>query len=235
MIPQRSIPPLRRVRRQRLGVALLVVGLLAGCAALDPPREVPAEPELAWADLRERLDGISAWQAEGRLAVRTVDDGGNAGFTWRETDRDGFSLRLTGAWGQGVVRLSGNGQGARLETADDRIHYGHDAAVLLSDLYGWSIPVTGLRGWLIGLPAGGTDDDAQYTLDRFGRLATLEWQDWAIEYRRYRIVDDLDLPAELVARSTTLGMELRMAVDRWRIGTAVDPAPGRSTVPLIGG
>jgi len=216
------------MRRARVLCLLAGAVLLVGCAA--GPRPVPDEPEAAWEQNRAALAALERWRAEGRLAVRAPEGGGQARFTWRERGVDGFSLRLAGPWGQGAARLDGRGDRVLLQAADGRRFVGTDARELLAAVYGWDIPVAALRQWLIGLPT----DGSEYRLDRFGRVTSMQWNQWVLDYRRYRQRDGIDLPAVLMARRDTDGAQLRVAVDSWRLGDEVEPAPG-SPVPLIGG
>lgn len=218
--------------RRRFGIAVLLVGsaLLGACAT--GPRSVPEDREAAWSEQRQRLEALSGWRAEGRLAVRTRDDAGNANFVWVETADERFRLRLEGPLGQGGARLVVDGEQAVLTTGDGRRYTGRDAGRLLEALYDWDIPVSGLRQWLVGLP--GTDAD--YELDQFGRIAGLDWRGWHIEYRRYRQAGDLDLPATLVVTRTDSRTEIRVAIDQWE-PEAGDGSPSEddSTIPLMGG
>lgn len=216
------------MNRVRVFGLLAVVVLLVGCTTA--PRPVPDERQAAWAENRAALAGLEQWRAEGRLVVRAPEGGGQAHFTWREHGADGFSLRLGGPWGQGAARLDGRGDQVLLLAADGRRFVGPDARELLVSVYGWDIPVAALRRWLIGLPSDGAD----YRLDRFGRVASLQWRDWSLDYRRYRQRDGIDLPAMLVARRGGDGVELRVAVDSWQLGDVPGTAP-ESPVPLIGG
>ena len=208
---------------------MLVAALgVAGCAT--GPRPVPEDTEGAWRDHREQLRSLERWRAEGRLSVRTGTEGGQASFVWIEEGAGGFRLRLSGPWGQGGARLQGGGSRATLVAADGQRFVGRDARGLLSALYGWEIPVGPLRRWLIGLPT----DGAAYTLDRFGRLETLDWRGWRLDYGRYRRAGEFELPAVLKARHAATDTEVRVAVDAWRTDTEGTPAP-ESPVPLIGG
>lgn len=221
------------LRRCRILVVILGAALLPACGLLPEPRTVPDDRELAWMDLQDRLQALDGWQAAGRFNVQMADEGGSASFDWREHPDGRFSLRLSGPWGQGVARLSGDDDRVRLDTGNGHVVHGTDAALLLRDLYGWDVPVAGLRRWLIGLPTGDAGSDS-YSLDRFGRLEELRWRDWEIRYRRFGQVDDLDLPVNLIARRADGEARLRIAVDHWQPGE-VDPADGAgSGVPLIG-
>jgi outer membrane lipoprotein LolB len=219
--------------RRRCGwfvpVAVALV-LMAGCAT--GPRPVPDERTRAWAELRGELEALDQWQAEGRIVVRDGGDGTPAGFTWIEHPDGGFQLRLSGPWGQGVARLTGGAGRAELVTAEGARYTAVDAHQLLSDVYGWDIPVAGLRRWLLGLPG----PDAEHTLDRFGRLETLDWHDWRIKYGRYRLVENgLDMPAVLTAAKAGGDTEVRVAIHEWRLGSNKPDAPTRgSPIPLMG-
>lgn len=206
----------------------VAIAMLAGCAT--GPRAVPDERDDAWQQNRARLSALDQWRAEGRMAVNAANDGGQAHFTWRETEGDRYSLRLGGPWGQGAARLAGTGSRVELLAADGRRFVGPDARELLIAVYGWDIPVSALRQWLVGLPT----ENSEYRLDRFGRVVSLQWRDWSLEYRRYRQHDGLDLPAVIVAERAGDGLWLRVAVDRWHLSGDTVPVP-ESPVPLIGG
>lgn len=214
------------MRAALAGVVLAAV--LAGCAI--GPRAVPDERRAAWDALRDRLEAIEGWRAEGRLSVRMGADGGQAGFTWYERRADGYRVELRGPWGQGAARLAGSDGRVELRAGGGRRFIGTDGRELLREIYGWDIPIAGLRRWLIGLPTA----EASYTLDRFGRLETLTWQGWRIEYVRHRQRDGLDLPAVLEARHASRDSELRIAVDEWYPDDGSRPARPDSPVPLIG-
>jgi len=216
--------------RCRIAVLCVCTTLLAACAT--GPRSVPGDREVAWSEQRERLEALSGWRAKGRLAVRTPDDAGNANFVWVEAGDEHFRLRLEGPLGQGGGRLVVDGEQAVLTTGNGQRFAGADAGRLLDELYGWDIPVTGLRHWLLGLPGA----DADYELDRFGRITNLDWRGWRIEYRRYRQVGDLDLPATLVASNADSATEIRVAIDQWEPQSNEQaPSEEGSTVPLMGG
>ncbi|MEX0607430.1 MAG: lipoprotein insertase outer membrane protein LolB [Halofilum sp. (in: g-proteobacteria)] len=216
-------------RTPRLAALCALLLALGGCAI--EPRTVPDERDEAWEALRAELDRLEHWRAEGRLVVREGRDGTPANFTWIERADGSFELRLAGPWGQGAARLSGGSGRAVLVTADDLRYTARDAQRLLARVYGWDIPVAALRQWLIGLPG----PEAEYTLDRFGRLETLQWGDWQIAYGRYRLADEgLDMPAVLTASHVSGGNELRVAVQSWQLGEPA-PSPSRSPVPLMGG
>ncbi len=227
--PGHTGPPAHRASWYVLGPLALLLAL-AGCAI--EPRPVPDERRQAWEALRTQLEELDHWRAEGRLVVRQGRDGSPAHFTWIERSDGSFDLRLSGPWGQGAARLRGGRGGAVLVTADELRYTARDAQRLLARVYDWNIPVTGLRQWLIGLPG----PEADYTLDRFGRLEMLDWRNWHIEYGRYRLSDEgLDMPAVLTATRAGGDSEIRVAIQSWRVSPDTPQESPRSPVPLMGG
>ncbi len=208
-------------------VATALAVLLAGCAS---PRQAPSDRESAWQERRARLQALHDWHADGRLSVRFDGDGGQANFSWAQSG-DAYRLRLTGPWGQGGAVLEAGGGAAELDAGEGRRYRGASARALLASVYGWDIPVAGLRYWLVGLPGDGND----YRLDRFGRLARVTWNDWEIVYEAYRRIDGVELPTAIRVRRNA-DTEVNVAIDEWRLGGAggdngddID-----SPVPLMG-
>ncbi len=208
-------------------VAIVLVAVLAGCAS---PRQAPPDPESAWQQRQGRLQALEHWQADGRLAVRLEADGGQAGFSWTQAGPD-YRLRLTGPWGQGGAVLEvGEGE-AVLDAGEGRRYRGRSARALLASVYGWDIPVAGLRYWLVGLPGEGDD----YSLDRFGRLERVRWRGWQITYASYGRIEDVSLPTDIrVSRGANT--EVKVVIDEWSLDSAGDDDGEQieSPVPLMG-
>jgi len=69
---------------------LLLLALLAGCAGRPPALT--------------SLDGQQYWQAEGRLALKSGQGGGNLNFTWAQLGEH-YRLALSGPLGVGNTEL----------------------------------------------------------------------------------------------------------------------------------
>lgn len=213
----------------RLTLAVVALALLlAGCAST---RQAAPDPESTWQERRARLQALDEWQADGRLSVRVERDGGQANFTWIQAGGT-YRLRLTGPWGQGGAVLEAGQGAAELDAAEGRHYRGANARSLLASVYGWDIPVGGLRYWLVGLPGEGNE----YSLDRFGRLDRLTWNEWEIVYESYRRIQGVELPTDIrVERDAET--RVNIAIDEWGVGgDASDDGDGiDSPVPLMGG
>lgn len=181
--------------------------LLAGCAA-TPELPPVADPSQAWADHQRRLAGVAAWQLGGRIAIRTEDEGWQAGIDWRQQEQ-AYLIQLTGPLGQGSLRLEGDGRLVTLSSGEDTL-VDEDAEALLYRQMGWRVPLAALRYWALGLPAPGA---AEQELNPQGMLARLHQAGWTIEFRDYVHRGELTLPGRLFISNHRA--QVRLVVDRW--------------------
>ena len=199
------------VSLSRLPLLLALAGnlLLAGCAT--PPSLPPAAGEARWQAHRAQVEALAAWQARGRVGVQAGDEGWQAAFDWRQQG-ERFDIRLSGPFGRGVLRLSGDGEVVVLERGGQPPRLAASAERLLGEETGWRLPVSGLGYWLRGVPRPGSRE--RHRLDAQGRLAELEQDGWRIRFRRYRSVDGLELPDRLTLVQPDL--RVKLVVQAWR-------------------
>lgn len=184
---------------------------LSGCAT-RPPRP-DAALERAWLEHAASIDRIDQWRADGRVAIRVAQQGWTASFGWRQA-QDRFDIQLAGPFGQGVVELAGDRAGAELIRSDRSRQQAANAEELLAAQTGWRLPVSGLRHWILGVPA--PNRPAQRTLDADGRLASLQQDDWDIEYEGYQQVGGRDMPRKL--RLVNGDVLVRLVIAQWQTG-----------------
>jgi outer membrane lipoprotein LolB len=179
-------------------------------------RPPEAQLERLWQEHAAALQPVSHWDLRGRLAVRTDERGGQASLSWQRTDLR-HAIRLNGPLGRGVVRVTQDQDGARLEDADGRVYEAANAEQLLVFYTGWQLPIAHLDWWLRGLPVPGVA--ATRELDGAGRLKSLRQQGWALQYQEYIRADRLDLPSRLTLvrepADGVPGLEARFVIDRW--------------------
>ena len=177
--------------------------LLAACAAPQPRPAGPVEP------LTE------PWRAQGRLAVTVDEEAWHGSFTWRE-ETHRRRVEMSGPLGQGTIRLTEDADGATLELSGDETVTGSDAASLLQEHAGWSLPVDGLRYWIAARADPGRPAETRHDAD--GRLASLDQDGWTVDYGRYREVMGHLLPHRLSLRRP--GLKVKLAIDQWSVGPA---------------
>ena len=187
-------------------VACLVA--LSGCASSRPVIDLP---ELTtWELRREVLGSISDWEFKGRIAVKAGDEGFNGKFLWAQT-ADDFHATVGGPLGIGTVRIEGDDRAFVLTDEDGVETLLTDPETELYDRYGWTIPVSSLRYWALGIPD--PHRSAVTELDTAGRLVSLEQGNWLVTISRYRDSAGQSLPHTLTAINPDT--RVRMVIDTW--------------------
>lgn len=189
----------------RAGCALL--GLLAlGACSHVPQRAAPPPADAA------ALAAVDQWQASGRIAVRTGQDGFNASFDWRQAGTDA-ELGVRGPFGAGAARLTVGPDRIRIESGSEPpldVPAPFDALEpqLVARL-GFPLPLESLRYWMLGIPAP--------SLPAEGGAPAFDQSGWHVVASGFAAVDRAPggLPSRLeLTRGTT---RIRVIVDRWRM------------------
>lgn len=176
------------------GFALVLALLLAACA------------EMQFLLPLQDLD----FEINGRIALKYGDSAGTGNLAWRHAVRSDEML-LTSPLGQGLARITRDGEQITLTAQDGRQYQAADAETLTERVLGFRLPLVGLADWVRGraAPAPAPAPTSQRR-DAEGRLLELEQAGWQIEYQEY----DRDRPMRLRVRYP--GLELRLAISEWR-------------------
>ncbi len=185
--------------------AILFVG---GCAATRPSVDLPDITD--WETRQAVLSGVSDWAFKGRIAVKAGDEGFNGKFDWTQTGDD-FYATVGGPLGIGTVIIEGNDDVIELTDNDGVKTVLIDPDAELFRRYGWTIPVSSLRYWALGIPD--PSHSAQTQFDDAGRLIHLEQSHWRVSITRYRDAAGQQMPRTLTASNPDT--RVRMVIDRW--------------------
>nr|VFJ88135.1 MAG: outer membrane lipoprotein LolB [Candidatus Kentron sp. H]VFJ90142.1 MAG: outer membrane lipoprotein LolB [Candidatus Kentron sp. H]VFJ96500.1 MAG: outer membrane lipoprotein LolB [Candidatus Kentron sp. H] len=193
----------------RLILAVLPAVLLTACAMMPKlPWLTGADIDPAWRVQSDRLRNIRAWSVTGRIALHAEDEAWHARMHWRQ-QADDYRIRFNAPLAAGAAEITGGPDGVTLRTTDGRNLSAPDPESLLSHVMGWSIPVSGLRYWILGRPEADTPI-ARLKVDTEGRLIRLEQSGWAIRYLDYRGVEGFQLPAGLILENPHLTARIRI-------------------------
>ncbi|MBK7115979.1 MAG: outer membrane lipoprotein LolB [Proteobacteria bacterium] len=200
--------------RMRLAFGvLLAFALLAACAT-RPPAIVLLDPARQAALLRE----LPAYTLEGRVAVRSGEEGWQASVRWRQRG-EVSEVRLSGPFGAGALQLRFDGAGLTVTTSNGQVLAGDDATLALRQQLGFDPPLAELRRWLLA-DAAPPEASARVEVGANGRPATLQQQDWQIAFEDYRAQTvkgaTVQMPRRIIA--TRADVRLRLVVDRWQLG-----------------
>ena len=202
---------------RRAATAWLVMGaaLLAGCETLMeifPSEPDAAAPDTTWQAHARELSRFQNWSMLGVLAVRSGGDASRVTMRWRQT-RDSYLVRFMGPLGVGLLEIEGSATGAEARYPNGRRASAASPELLLEQEIGWTVPLQGLRYWIVGAPAPDSAT-SNMKLDDHGRLARLEQAGWTVVYERYGNLDDLALPERMRFSNETV--DATVVVRRWK-------------------
>jgi outer membrane lipoprotein LolB len=180
---------------------LFVLLMLGACATTSgvSVTQRPVQPEL------------SSYAFNGRVAVRHDGERSSAGVRWIHRGNTDEILLLA-PFGQTVARIYSDTQGVLLE-ASGKTYFEQDAETLTERVLGWHLPLSGMRFWVLALPAFGSDAVAERAEN--GQLKELRQDGWEISYTRYAAETVESLPLRMNLRRD--GMEMQLLIDEWEI------------------
>ena len=172
--------------------AAFAVLFLSACASLSTP---PAS--------------TNGYRLEGRISVRTSEQGFSGGIVWQSVGaRQDILLRTP--LGQGVAEVHVDETGASMTDSAGQQYRAATGDELVQQAIGAALPMAGLAHWLRGRPDPARPFTGQS--DGHGGWGGLEQDGWLIEYRQ--TFEASGLPKLLIARRNDL--EIRLVVDTWQ-------------------
>jgi outer membrane lipoprotein LolB len=197
---------------QLLLLLLALSSVFQGCRT--PPERLPdGASQLAWEQRIARLSGWAHWAFNGRVAIRHGDEGWQSGLNWRQ-DGDYFEIQVLDPLGRKVADIRGDSRGVHLTTSRGGNAQAADPESLMRQVLGWSLPLSGMRYWVLGVPDPGSGENS-LQLDQAGRLVHLAQGGWDVSYRRYSPVSPLDMPARMTFSNRDL--DIKLIVSDWEL------------------
>jgi outer membrane lipoprotein LolB len=189
---------------------LVLLFLLALTSACVGPRSLEL-PEMGdWESRQAVLSGMDEWEFAGRIGVSAGDEGFNGQLRWRQ-DGVVFRARINGPLGVGTVFINGDFRELTLTDRNGVVTELQDAEAELRQMYGWTIPVTSLRFWALGIPDPASPAETEFGED--GQLRRLAQRDWQVDITQYREGGGQLLPRRLNAVNDDV--KVRLVIDNW--------------------
>jgi outer membrane lipoprotein LolB len=192
-----------------LASALLVL-LLAACAGQQPRPPTAA----SWEEHSARLQALTHWTAEGKLALRSPEQSESASIRWQQ-EGDITRLYLSGPLGVAATSLYSDGRSLVIRRGEEVSTWALDDTEALELRTGWDLPLQSLPYWIKGIPAPGLDiQEAQQGPDP-ALLLVLRQDGWEIHYEDYANYGRLTLPTmlHLKHQDTTV----RLIIRNWQV------------------
>lgn len=199
-----------------LACFLLSVFILSACVTVEKHQLPPGSEiskQAAWEVHRANIQSLQSWKLKGRVAGKSNNEGFRAGVQWNQLQHK-FVIDLHGPLGRKVAVIAGEQGNVQLKTSKGERFEADDPEELMQSLFGYSLPVNGLRHWLLGIPDP-KQTHGSLVLNEQGRLMQLNQAGWLIDYKRYHDGSPV-LPALIQISSQTLSANIK--VDRWALG-----------------
>ena len=170
--------------------------------------QLPEMPD--WVARQSVLESVAGWEFSGRIGVSAGEEGFNGKVRWWQ-DGTHFRATVSGPLGAGTVRIEGDGQRVDLTDKQGEVTQLQDAEIDLRLRYGWTIPVTSLRYWALGIPDPSVP--ATTELDDDGLVRELQQGDWRVSFGQYRDGGGQLMPRRILAINADA--KVRLVIDKW--------------------
>jgi outer membrane lipoprotein LolB len=194
----------------RLLPLLLAVSLLAACSSV-PKIDKDLKPQL-WLEHQIAINGITAWNINGRLAVKNEKDSGTATLLWEQSFAN-YELRVIAPLGQGTYILKGTSDGVVMQDPKNISTKAETAEQLLYEALGWKIHINGLKYWVRGIPEPYMIY-SELLLDEKGRLTNMKQSGFDVSVLRYTEQNGISLPEKLTIKSNDI--QLKLVIKDWK-------------------
>ncbi|MDA0678948.1 MAG: lipoprotein insertase outer membrane protein LolB [Proteobacteria bacterium] len=163
-----------------------------------------------WESRKSILINTDEWEFAGRIGVSAGDEGFNGKLWWRQ-DGTVFRARISGPLGVGTIFINGDRHELTLTDQDGVVTELVDAEIELRERFGWTIPVTSLRYWALGIPDPSSDSKARF--NDAGLLSELAQRNWQVAIAEYTDGGGQSMPRRLTALNEEI--KLRLVIDSW--------------------
>ncbi len=175
---------------------LSLILLLTGCATAPVVQMRAPQPD-------------APFVFNGRVLIKQGIQHNGSGIHWEHGDED--EILLLGPLGYTAGRIHRDARGATLDDAYGKHYAASDAGELMQKALGWQLPLSGLRYWVVAVPA----PNIEFSIERNanGQVTLLQQQGWEISYSRYAGTTANALPMQLNMRRD--GIDVLLQIDEW--------------------
>lgn len=121
----------------------------------------------------------SGFNIHGLVGVTTTNSQNSANFNWYQQGAT-YHIELYGPMALGTTYLDSDGQQVSLTLSNQETYHASAPEILMQNVLGWSLPVDGLKYWILALPMPNEAFTAKK--DAMGNLQSLSQEGWMMTY-----------------------------------------------------
>jgi outer membrane lipoprotein LolB len=179
---------------------LLVSALLSGCVNHSVIKTAVRSPQYE-----------APFSFSGRIMMKRGLETSSAGLRWvHSPEEDEDEVLILEPLGATMARIHRDVQGATLES-QGRYYVSQDVESLTQQVLGWTLPLSMLTHWIVGVPTNGTEADIQR--DAKKQITLMRQGGWEIRYLKYANPSAEALPTRFVMKNDNL--EVTVLIDEW--------------------
>lgn len=190
---------------------LLVIIFAAGCVILPHPKT--SQPQ-NWQARQNQLKSINNWEVTGSIGVIYANKSDIAHFDWQQ-QKQNYSIDIHGPLNLGSALIKGSPGLVTMQQSENRELHAKNPESLIKREFGWTLPVSNLRYWILALPA--PTKIASMQLDSENHLISLQQQGWQIEYSDFQNIYGIDLPSKIKMQQQNL--KIKLAIKSWNLSS----------------
>lgn len=193
---------------------LVTCGLLLHACAQQTIKPIPqhSDPNIAYEIRQERVNQITQWRMQARIAIRTVNESNTGSLRWLQSPQ-ALSLDIQGPFGINVAKIKGTQDNYTLQDRQGDSWQADNINQLIYNRTGWILPLEQLRYWVLADTQN--KNNAAYIVNADGTLDSLQFEQWQIQYEKYSVVDDIKLPTKI--RITHPDINIKLSIRQWRL------------------
>lgn len=205
-----------KLLKMRLGkvkyIFVLIILLLAGCVNITPYQK--PEKTIDWQSREKQLKDLSSWQSQGSFGIIYRERSDIANFNWIQNGEKYF-INIYGPLHISGAQIIGEPGSVVLKESEHEFVTADNPESLVKKEFGWLLPVSNLRYWILAIPAPTKINKIQF--DNLNHVVLLEQQGWLISYEDFYSFDGIDLPSKVKLERKDL--KIKLAIKSWRLNS----------------
>ncbi len=178
---------------------------IAGCSTHFSPAS------LTNTKYQQTLEQLEHWKIKGRISIKTKKNSFMAHINWQQ-NKEQFNIRIYGSLGQTYAKIYSDGSHLVVLEIKKKRYTGNNAQSLMQRVLGWKLPVKQFSKWMKGQKTTDLSPN-NYSVNDNQSLATLSYEQWQIQYQRYKTYNKILLPQKIYI--THPDIQIKLSIHQW--------------------